>query len=449
VLSLHDTALGVIAPLDLRHPGQVSMYVCGPTVYDQPHVGHGRFNVAWDVLRRYLTWSGLDVRYVSNVTDIDDKIIARAEAEGRSAAAVADEYERVWWDTMARLGVEAPTDTPHATAYVDRMIGLIEQLTATGHAYVGGDGVYFAAESVPDYGRLARQPLESLRVGARVEVGEEAGKRSPIDFALWKAAKPGEPRWESPWGPGRPGWHTECVVMALDILGEGFDLHGGGQDLAFPHHENERAQAEAAGCLFARHWAHSGMVVAEGGEKMSKSLGNTLSLLELLDAHDPRAFRLQVLQSHYRSPMTVSTSTLAAAEAGVERLDAFAREFASARGAPADPAALAQFRERMDDDLDTPGAVAGAFELVREARSATGQQATALAAAVFSIFEDALGLPLRGELDQVPAEARALAAARDEARAARDWAAADALRAELQAGGWIVEDGPEGTTLRR
>ncbi len=449
MLHLHDTALGVTAPLELRQPGRASVYVCGPTVYDEPHLGHGRFNVAWDILRRYLTWAGLDVRFVSNVTDIDDKIIARAESEGRTPEAVAAEYEGMWWDTMARLGIEPPTDTPHATAYVDRMIGLIEELIASGHAYVGGDGVYFAAESVPDYGLLARQPIETLRVGARVEVGEEAGKRSPIDFALWKAAKPGEPRWESPWGPGRPGWHTECVVMALDILGEGFDLHGGGQDLAFPHHENERAQAVAAGCAFARHWAHSGMVVAEGGEKMSKSLGNTLSLLELLDVHDPRAFRLQVLQSHYRSPMTVSESTLAAAEAGVERLDAFAREFVAARGAPADPAALARFRERMDDDLDTPGAVAGAFDLLREARSAAGEQAMGRAAAVFSIFEDALGLPLRGEIDDVPPEARAKAAARDAARAAREWGAADALRAELQADGWIVEDGPDGTTLRR
>ncbi len=350
---------------------------------------------------------------------------------------------------MARLGVERPNQTPHATAYVSDMVGLIEQLIATGHAYVGGDGVYFAAESVPGYGLLARQPIESLRVGARVEVGEEAGKRSPIDFALWKAAKAGEPSWDSPWGPGRPGWHTECVVMALDLLGEGFDLHGGGQDLAFPHHENERVQAIAAGCAFARHWAHSGMVVAEGGEKMSKSLGNTLSLLELLDAHDPRAFRLQVLQSHYRSPMTVSASTLAAAEAGVDRLDAFAREFAGARGTPPDQIALARFRARMDDDLDTPGAVAGAFELLKEARGAAGQRATQLAAAVFSIFEDALGLPLRTEIDEVPAEARAKAAARDAARAARNWGAADALRAELQAEGWIVEDGPDGTTLRR
>lgn len=449
MLHLHDTALGVTAPLDLRQPGQVSMYVCGPTVYDAPHLGHGRFNVAWDVLRRYLVWSGLDVRFVSNVTDIDDKIIARAEAEGRPVAAVANEYEQLWWETMGRLGVEPPTDTPHATAYVERMIGLIEQLVAGGHAYAGGDGVYFAAESVPGYGLLARQSIESLRVGARVEVAEEAGKRSPIDFALWKAAKPGEPSWESPWGRGRPGWHTECVVMALDLLGEGFDLHGGGQDLAFPHHENERAQAVAAGCAFARRWAHSGMVVAEGGEKMSKSLGNALSLLELLDAHDPRAFRLQVVQSHYRSPMTVSAATLAAAEAGVERLDAFAREFAGARGTPPDPGALARFRARMDDDLDTPGAVAGAFELLKDARSAPGERATPLAAAVFNIFEEALGLPLHTEVDEVPPEARAKAAARDGARAARDWGAADALRAELQAEGWIVEDGPDGTTLRR
>src|SRR6516164_9676405 len=308
------------------------MYVCGPTVYDEPHLGHGRFNVAWDVLRRYLEWSGLDVRYVSNVTDIDDKIIARAAQERRPIDEVADHYERVWWDTMDRLGVERPTDTPHATAYVQTMEDLIAALIAGGHAYVGGDGVYFAAESIDGYGLLARQPLDSLRVGARVEVDAEAGKRSPIDFALWKNAKEGEPSWDSPWGPGRPGWHTECVVMALDLLGPGFDLHGGGLDLAFPHHENERAQAVAIGRPFARRWAHSGMVVTEGGEKMSKSLGNTLSLLELLDAYDPRAFRLQVLQSHYRSPMTVTEATMAAAAAGVEGLDAFAREFRHARG---------------------------------------------------------------------------------------------------------------------
>jgi cysteinyl-tRNA synthetase len=450
VLRLYDTALDTVAPLELRDPGRVSMYVCGPTVYDEPHLGHGRFNVAWDVLRRYLAWSGLRVRYVSNVTDIDDKIIARARLEGRSTEEVAGDYEQLWWDTMARLGVERPTDTPHATAYVGPMEDLIAALVAGGHAYVGGDGVYFAAESIDGYGLLARQPIDTLRVGARVEVDVEAGKHSPIDFALWKAAREGEPSWPSPWGPGRPGWHTECVVMALDLLGEGFDLHGGGQDLAFPHHENERAQAVAAGKRFTRRWAHSGMVETEGGEKMSKSLGNTLSLLEVLDAYDPRALRLQVLQSHYRSPMTVTDATLAAAVATVNGLDAFAREFASARGTPPDEPALERFRERMDDDLNTPAAVAGAFDLIRDARAA-GDAALArpLAAAVFAIFEDALGLPLRSEVGPLPPEALATARARDAARAARDWTRADALRAELQAAGWIVEDGPEGTTIRR
>jgi cysteinyl-tRNA synthetase len=227
VLRLHDTALGTIVPLELRDPGRLSMYVCGPTVSGEPHVGHGRFNVVWDVVRRYLTWSGLDVRFVSNVTDVEDKIIARAAAEGRSAEEVAAHYEKVWWDTMARLGVERPTESPHATAYIRDMVDLISELVERGHAYVGGDGVYFASESVEGYGLLARQPIESLRAGARVEVAEEAGKRSPIDFVLWKSAKPGEPSWESPWGPGRPGWHTECVVMSLDLLGDGFDLHGG------------------------------------------------------------------------------------------------------------------------------------------------------------------------------------------------------------------------------
>jgi cysteinyl-tRNA synthetase len=237
--------------------------------------------------------------------------------------------------------------------------------------------------------------------------------------------------------------------MSLDLLGDGFDLHGGGLDLAFPHHENERAQAAGVGRPFARRWVHSGMVTAEGGEKMSKSLGNTLSLRELVDGGDGRAFRLQVLQSHYRRPMEVSESTLSAAAAGVERLDAFAREFAGARGRAADQEGLDRFRERMDDDLDTPNAVAVGFDLVREARAASGAAAAAKAAAVFEIFETALGLPLRSEVDEAPAEALAKAAERDAARAAKEWARADALRAELQAEGWIVEDGPDGTTIRR
>jgi cysteinyl-tRNA synthetase len=448
VLRLFDTALGEVATFEPRQQGRVSMYVCGPTVSGEPHLGHGRFTVTWDVLRRYLTWTGLDVRFVSNVTDIEDKILDRAASEGRPPAEVAAHYEKLWWATQARLGVERPTETPHATEYVERMIELISELVEGGHAYVGGDGVYFAAESIEGYGLLARQPIETLRSGARVEATEEAGKRSPVDFVLWKLAKEGEPRWDSPWGAGRPGWHTECVVMSLDLLGEGFDLHTGGLDLAFPHHENERAQAVATGREFARRWAHNGMIVDEGGEKMSKSVGNTLSLLELLDAYDPRAFRLQTLQAHYRSPLSMGESTISAAANTLERLDAFAREFASARGAAPDAAALERFCERMDDDLDTPNAVAGAFDLLKLARSATGSESTALAAAVFEIFESALGLPLLSDVGDVPAAALAKARERDEARASRDWARADAIRGELQAEGWVVEDGPDGTTLR-
>ncbi len=448
MLRLYDTALGTVAPLELRSPGQFSMYVCGPTVSGEPHLGHGRFTVVWDVLRRYLTWSGLDVRYVSNVTDIEDKILARAASEGRSPEEVAAHYEKVWWQTMERLGVQRPTDTPHATDYVEPMVELIARLVERGHAYVGGDGVYFSAESIDGYGLLARQSVESLRAGARVEAGEESGKRSPIDFVLWKLAKPGEPSWNSPWGPGRPGWHTECVVMSLDLLGEDFDLHTGGLDLAFPHHENERAQAIAAGRRFSRRWAHHGMIVDEGGEKMSKSVGNTLSLLELLDSYDPRAFRMQVLQSQYRRPMTVGPTTMASNATAVERLDNFAREFSQARGQGCDADALQRFRVLMDDDMDTPGAMALVFDLVKEARAAGGERATALAAAVFEITEQALGLPLHDQAATVPPEALAKARERDEARAERDWARADALRAELQADGWVVEDTPEGTTIR-
>ncbi len=448
MLRLYDTALGTVAPLELRSPGQFSMYVCGPTVSGEPHLGHGRFTVVWDVLRRYLTWSGLDVRYVSNVTDIEDKILARAASEGRSPEEVAAHYEKVWWQTMERLGVQRPTDTPHATDYVEPMVELIARLVERGHAYVGGDGVYFSAESIDGYGLLARQSVESLRAGARVEAGEESGKRSPIDFVLWKLAKPGEPSWNSPWGPGRPGWHTECVVMSLDLLGEDFDLHTGGLDLAFPHHENERAQAIAAGRRFSRRWAHHGMIVDEGGEKMSKSVGNTLSLLELLDSYDPRAFRMQVLQSQYRRPMTVGPTTMASNATAVERLDNFAREFSQARGQGCDADALQRFRALMDDDMDTPGAMALVFDLVKEARAAGGERATALAAAVFEITEQALGLPLHDQAATVPPEALAKARERDEARAERDWARADALRADLQADGWVVEDTPEGTTIR-
>ncbi|HLM29193.1 MAG TPA: cysteine--tRNA ligase, partial [Acidimicrobiales bacterium] len=370
MLQLFDTAKGGVVPFDPREPGKVSMYVCGPTVYGPPHLGHGRFSLVFDVLRRYLRWAGNDVTYISNVTDIDDKIIERAQREERDWRDIADRCETVWYRAMDALGVERPDDDPHATAYVERMVELIERLVDQGVAYETTDGVYFQSERVEDYGLLARQPLDSLKAGARVEGYDE--KRSPVDFVLWKKAKPGEPTWPSPWGEGRPGWHTECVVMSLDLLGERFDIHGGGQDLAFPHHENERAQAVADGRQFARHWLHNGFVEVEG-TKMSKSLGNVSNLLDLVDQYDPRAYRLLVLQSHYRSPIDVTDTTLRDAERSLDRLDAFARR-AEASPEPAagpepqtepDAGAIAGFREAMDDDLDTPGATALVFDLVR------------------------------------------------------------------------------------
>ncbi len=473
MLRLHDTATGQVEPLRQRDAGRVSMYVCGPTVYDVPHLGHGRFSLVFDVLRRYLLFGGLDVDYVSNITDIDDKIIARAAAEGRPPDQVAAEFEAVWWQVMRSLGVLAPTHAPRATQWVAPMVDLVGELLATGKAYVTAGGVYLSVGSVDGYGLLARQSLDSLRSGARVDVGEE--KRSPLDFALWKRAKPGEPAWDAPFGAGRPGWHTECVAMSLGLLGDGFDLHGGGADLAFPHHENERAQAVALGRRFAGHWAHNGWVVVEG-EKMSKSLGNFTSLTDLLQRSDPRAYRLLVLRSHYRSPIEVTPPTVADAEKGLARLDALARRFALARldapgaapeavtaegalAAGADASSVEAFTSRMDDDLDASGALAGVFDLVTRANVAAdggrSDEARRLAVTVVQLC-GALGLALRGG---GPDEAggpgtpdgptAALVAERDAARAARDFARADAIREQLAGAGWVVEDGPGGTTIRR
>ena len=436
------------------------MYVCGLTVYEVPHIGHGRSALVFDVLRRYLEFSGLTVHHVSNVTDIDDQIIDRAKAEGRSCEAVAAEFEAAWWSAADALGVLRPQDIPHATGFVEQMVALVGELVDRDVAYETSDGVYLSVGKVDGYGLLAHQSLDSLRAGARVEVAEE--KRSPLDFALWKKAKPGEPTWDSPWGPGRPGWHTECVVMSLGLLGEGFDIHGGGLDLIFPHHENERAQAVALGRAFARHWVHHGWVMV-GKEKMSKSLGNFVTLSDMLQRTDSRAYRLLVLRAHYRSPIEVTQGTLADAEEGLARLDALARRFAldpslaglraaDAGASGVDDAALSAFSERMDDDLDTPGAVAGIFELVRRANAAadTGraEEAEGLARTV-AVLAGALGLVLSPGAVAVDEAAARLVADRDAARDARDWARADAIRGELEAAGWVVEDTAGGTRLHR
>ncbi len=426
------------------------MYVCGPTVYDHPHVGHGRHLLVYDVLRRYLEWKGVDVHHVSNITDIDDKIIARASEEGRPSDEVVAEFEEAWYSAVDKLGVARPHEDPHATAYVDDMVALVARLVETGHAYVLDDGVYLATDTVDGYGLLARQPLDSLRAGARVEVTED--KRSPLDFALWKLAKPDEPSWPSPWGEGRPGWHTECVVMSLDLLGEGFDLHAGGMDLMFPHHENERAQAVALGRPFARRWAHHAFVEV-GGEKMSKSLGNFTTLTDLLATTDPRAYRLLVLQSQYRKPLEVTADTVDAATRALGTLDDFARRTADLPAAASDAAALERFRARMDDDLDTPGVIADVADMRRRGNALLDagdtQGAAPLAAAVREIT-GALGLALRGgDDDAIPPEVAELVAKRDAARAGRDWAAADAIRADLESQGWVVEDTPAGTRVHR
>jgi cysteinyl-tRNA synthetase len=422
------------------------MYVCGPTVYGPPHLGHGRMALVFDVLRRYLEWGGDEVRYVSNVTDVDDNIINRANRENRDWHEVAEKCETFWWQAMDGLGVKRPTKDPHASAFIERMVELIGQLVEFGMAYETSDGVYFQAERVEDYGLLARQSIDSLQSGARVEANEE--KRSPIDFALWKKVKPGEPSWPSPWGDGRPGWHTECVVMSTDLLGDQFDLHGGGQDLAFPHHENEWAQAKALGKDFARHWVHNGFVEV-GGEKMSKSLGNFTDLHDMATSADPRAYRLLVLQAHYRSPVEVNQKTAEAASSALQRLDALARRMTGVDPEDPDEEALARFREAMDDDLDTPAAVAQLFGLVTEANTAldNGDPSTAATAwATVGEITRAVGIELRAGAE-VPPEVENLALRRDEARGARDWPEADRLRDEIRALGFEVEDTPEGTRV--
>jgi len=455
VIRLFDTARAKVVPLETREPGKVSMYVCGPTVYGPPHLGHGRFALVFDVLRRYLEWSGFEVLYVSNITDIDDKIIAKADETGRDTEQVACEYEGIWYEVMDAMGVKRPSSDPHATAYVDQMIELIDTLMDRGVAYETEDGVYFAASAVTDYGLLARQSIDSLQAGARVEANEH--KRAPIDFALWKRSKPGEPAWDAPWGSGRPGWHTECVVMSLDLLGAGFDLHGGGHDLAFPHHENERAQAVAAGHDFARMWVHNGFVMV-GEEKMSKSLGNFVNLVDLIESTDPRAYRLLVLRSHYRSPLEVNKDTTDDAAVALGRLDTLARTAATKLGVSADTAALLadpevidRFRAAMDEDLDTPAAVALMFTTVKRANQALADgaddAARQLAAAVFVIAE-AVGLELHSTTGQVDEAVLELARQRDVARAARDWTEADRLRDDISAQGYVVEDTPEGTQVR-
>jgi cysteinyl-tRNA synthetase len=452
VLNLYDTATKSVKPLAMREPGKVSIYLCGPTVYGPPHLGHGRATLVYDILRRYLSYTGLQVRLVSNITDIDDKIIDRAQREGRPWNEITDKCENVWFEAMGKLGVQRPDDVPHATEYVQHMVDMIGTLIGRDAAYVTDDGVYLSIAAVPDYGLLAHQSVDDmLSGGGDREVFGAGNKKHPADFALWKFTKPGEPSWPSPWGEGRPGWHSECVVMSLELLGEGFDLHCGGADLRFPHHENERAQAVALGKTFANHWMHNGFVVDLEGEKMSKSLGNVMNLLDLLEKYDARAYRMLLLQTHYRSPVRVGQDNIDSCVAALAGLDSFAARTASYAGGVADRDIVAMFRASMDNDLDTPAAMALVFDTVRRANIATdsGKDAAvpAMRAAVIELLES-LGLSLSSgddNDDDIIAKGRAL----DEARAAKDFATADAIRIELQNLGYLVETFKEGTRIRR
>jgi cysteinyl-tRNA synthetase len=451
MLRLHDTATGLTRELALREPGKVSIYLCGPTVYGPAHLGHGRATIVYDILRRYLTWTGLAVRLVSNITDIDDKIINRAHAEGKTPSEIAVKCEKMWWKAMDAVNVERPSDNPHATAYVDEMVAMIGQLVDSEAAYVVEDGVYLSVEKIEDYGLLTHQNLADMLAGGgdRDVFGAE-NKRHSADFALWKFSKPGEQSWPSPWGEGRPGWHSECVVMSLELLGEGFDLHCGGMDLKFPHHENERAQAVALGKRFANHWMHHNFVMDAENEKMSKSLGNVSNMLDLVEHYDPRAYRMVLLQGHYRSPIQVSLDSIIAAEKSLARLDTAARGGASLPADGPDETILAAFRAFMDDDLNTPPATALIFETVTRLNSALAEKSGDAATlwASLDAMCSAVGLNLKSVGEDISAEALAQAAALDAARAAKDFAAADVLRKALQDAGYVVETTKEGTRLR-
>jgi cysteinyl-tRNA synthetase len=423
--------------------------------------------VAFDVIRRYLTWRGFSVNHVTNVTDIEDKIIAASAAEGITPADLAARSTAQLLDASRRLGVLEPTSLVYATEHIPAMIELTERIIERGHAYEADGDVYFSVRSFEEYGRLSGRRVDELVVGTRIEPGEH--KRDPLDFALWKAAKPGEPTWESPWGPGRPGWHIECSAMAAGSVGFGFDIHGGGLDLVFPHHENEIAQSEAAegSSPFARYWLHNGMVTLRG-EKMSKSLGNVVGLLDLLDRHRPEAVRLVYLRAHYRQPIEFADELVEDASASLDRLWAFRRRVGST-SAQADPTTMDRFRAAMDDDFATPEALAALFDAVRAGNRAldAGEDAGTLAAAYDEIVGVlALGEPASAVDDLVEDLVRlgddeglvtgsaeemvaALIDTREEARASRDFERADRIRDGLLALGVVLEDGADGTSWHR
>ena len=438
-------------------PGKVGMYVCGVTIYDLCHIGHGRTFVGFDVVVRYLRYLGYDVTFVRNITDVDDKIIKRAAENQESCEALTERLIGEMHADFDALNLQRPDIEPRATLHINEIIELVEQLLANGNAYVADNGdVLFAIDSFAEYGRLSGQDLEQLQAGARVSV--EEAKRNPLDFVLWKMSKPGEPTWESPWGPGRPGWHIECSAMNSKHLGNHFDIHGGGSDLMFPHHENEIAQSCCAHhTRYVNTWMHTGMVMVDR-EKMSKSLGNFFTIRDVLKVYDAETVRYFLMSGHYRSQLNYSDENLNQGRAALERL------YTALRGLPVVAAAggevfVERFRAAMDDDFNTPEAYSVLFDLAREVNRLKGEGAADAAAlagrlrelgGVLGLLEQDPEAFFKGdEADDEVAEIERLIKARNEARAAKDWPAADAARNRLTEMGIVLEDGAGGTSWRR
>ena len=463
MLRVYNTLTRKKEAFETLEPGLVKMYVCGPTVYSDAHVGHAMSALVFDIVRRYLEYRGYQVKHVMNFTDVDDKIIARANQMGVDPFDLANGYIRDFEKHLEALNVMPATSNPQATRTMDKIQAMIQGLIEKGYAYPAANGdVYFRVTRDDDYGKLSGRRLEEMNAGARIEVGEQ--KEHPMDFALWKAAKPGEPAWESPWGKGRPGWHIECSAMNLHELGEQIDIHGGGNDLIFPHHENEIAQSESyTGKPFARYWMHNGMLQLSG-EKMSKSLGNLITITEFLEKRDGDVMRMIVLNGNYRSPLAFTDEALDAAEKGLERLKSGFRPAApSAKGAPADVlSALAAQTETaqqtfigsMDDDFNTSGALAGLFDLVRTINTARDAGATpeqlAPAQATLRELTGVLGLRLAEKTGSGDADKfiELLIEVRGEARKQKLWPLSDLIRDRLKQLGVTIEDSKDGTTWR-
>lgn len=459
MLAITNSLTGQKAIFKPLNPPHVGLYVCGMTVYDYCHLGHARAMVAFDVVVRYLRASGYDVRYIRNITDVDDKIINRAAELGESIATLTERFTVAMHEDADALNCVRPDQEPRATAHMEQIIAMIERLIARGYAYVCDGDVYYAVSEFTDYGALSGKRLDELRVGARVE--PDARKRDPADFTLWKAVADDSPSWPSPWGQGRPGWHIECSAMSCHCLGEHFDIHGGGLDLKFPHHENEIAQSQAAtGQAFANVWMHNGHVRIDN-EKMAKSLGNFTTIREILADYDAETVRYFLLSSHYRSPLNYSDEALGNARAGLERLYLALRGLPEA-SEPGDQAWAQRFNAAMDDDFNTPLAMSVLFDLARAINRAREQQQIAQAAMLaeqMRCLGSVLGLLgsdpeafLKATTDSDKADDARIdqwVSERDAARADKDFARADAIRDALEREGIVLEDNPQGTRWRR